>query len=772
MTNTNFSKESKSQLAKLLATENINIEHRKIATAAFNPTTRTLYCPIWEKMDGPLYDLLMGHEVGHAHDTPADGWHSAVSKRGGNYKSFLNVVEDARIEKRIKRRYPGLRKSFVLGYNDLLDRDFFGIKDKDVNELPFIDRLNLFTKSDYTLDVDFNDAEKVLLEKVKAMETWQDALDVTELVWEYSKEEQSQMETNQHYEFADDDSDYESDDGDGDDQDGEKGQADSNSSGKLDPDADDGEQAKKKTKGDDEDSDSETKDGEADDESEDEDESDDAKSNAVNRFKQSSNYDKDFDPVCATDNEFRKNETSLVSKSSRNFNYIKLPTPNLENIVTPANVLHGVLSAELATQKGFDSYNKVATELYNEFKRKNERYISMLAKEFEMRKAADKFSKVKTSTSGDIDISKLYKFQTDDNIFRKMAKIPKGKSHGLVLLLDKSGSMNSNMASSIEQILILSLFCRKVNIPFVVYGFGNASVVRKLDFPSSDYKDLCFTHNTDELVFDNVFLREYLNSKMGNAEFQKAVKNLVCLMSAFSTAKHFYRPQSESLSNTPMTQALVALQPLIKEFRQTNGLDIVNLSIVHDGDADEVSSIHREDGNIHPRWLGSYDNNILVDAKNKVQVEINLEQDDGMRIAVSKWLAMTTGVKIFGFFLVQGGRQGKNALYRRLSTPEIEKLRKDSRSGPYYREALQQYKSKIAEAARELRKNKFLESKNAGYEAFYMLPDGNDLSIDDDEIVVTGKVTTSSLTKAFMKYSKDRQVNRVLVSKFIQGIAV
>ena len=53
-----------------------------------------------------------------------------------------------------------------------------------------------------------------------------------------------------------------------------------------------------------------------------------------------------------------------------------------------------------------------------------------------------------------------------------------------------------------------------------------------------------------------------------------------------------------------------------------------------------------------------------------------------------------------------------------------------------------------------------------------MLPDGNDLSIDDDEIVVTGKVTTSSLTKAFMKYSKDRQVNRVLVSKFIQGIAV
>lgn len=771
MTNTNFSVESKSQLAKLLATENITIQHQKIATAAFNPATRTLYCPIWEKMDGPLYDLLMGHEVGHAHDTPADGWHSAVSKRGGNYKSFLNVVEDARIEKRIKRRYPGLRKSFVLGYNDLLDRNFFGIKDKDVNELPFIDRLNLFTKSDYTLDVDFNDAEKVLLEKVKAMETWQDALDVTELVWEYSKEEQSQMETNPHYEFTkDDDGDYDFDDANADDQDGETGQADSQSSGKLDPDADDGEQAKKKTKGDDEDSDSETKDGEADTESEDEDESDDAKSNAVNRFKQSSNYDKDFDPVCATDNEFRKNETSLVSKSSRNFNYIKLPTPNLKNIVTPASVLHNNLTNEFIKQN--TNFANTANELYSEFKRKNERYISMLAKEFEMRKAADKFSKVKTSTSGDIDISKLYKFQTDDNIFRKMAKIPKGKSHGLVLLLDKSGSMNQNMASSIEQILILSLFCRKVNIPFVVYGFGNASVVRKLDFPESDYRDLCFSHNTDELVFDNVFLREYLNSKMGNAEFQKAVKNLVCLMSAFSTARHFLRPHSESLSNTPLTQSLVALQPLIKEFRQSNRLDIVNLSIIHDGDADQVSSVHRENGELHPRWLGSYDNNILIDAKNKVQIEIDLDGEDGMRIAVAKWLAKTTGVKIFGFFLVPGGRQGKNALYRRLHNTEIDTLRKDSQNGINRREAFQQYKSKIAEAARTLRKEKFLESKNAGYEAFYMLPDGNDLSVDDDEIVVTGKVTTSSLTKAFMKYSKDRQVNRVLVSKFIQGIAV
>jgi len=117
----------KSNLAKLLATENVNVQYRKAKTASFNPTTRTLIIPIMKEMSNDLHDLLVGHEVGHAHDTPKDGWHDAVHANGNNYKGFLNVVEDARIEKRMKRRYPGLRKSFKNGFDDLMQRDFFGV---------------------------------------------------------------------------------------------------------------------------------------------------------------------------------------------------------------------------------------------------------------------------------------------------------------------------------------------------------------------------------------------------------------------------------------------------------------------------------------------------------------------------------------------------------------------------------------------------------------------------------------------------------------------
>ncbi len=59
-----FTAEQKSQLAKLMATENLTVEHQKIQTARFDPQNRILYLPIWQNMTGTLYDLLCGHEVG------------------------------------------------------------------------------------------------------------------------------------------------------------------------------------------------------------------------------------------------------------------------------------------------------------------------------------------------------------------------------------------------------------------------------------------------------------------------------------------------------------------------------------------------------------------------------------------------------------------------------------------------------------------------------------------------------------------------------------
>ena len=98
--------EVKDNLAKLLATENLIVEHRQVSTAFFNVETRVLCLPMWDASDN-VYDMLVGHEVGHALFTPNDDWEEVLKDVP---KSFLNVTEDARIEKLMKRKFPVLTK--------------------------------------------------------------------------------------------------------------------------------------------------------------------------------------------------------------------------------------------------------------------------------------------------------------------------------------------------------------------------------------------------------------------------------------------------------------------------------------------------------------------------------------------------------------------------------------------------------------------------------------------------------------------------------------
>ena len=170
----------KSQLAKLLATENISMRHDPSAkTAYFNVGTRLLVLPVWQNISEDLYDMLVVHEVGHALDTPMDKWVESIATiAAANFtaptdrhravvRGYLNVVEDARIDKLQKRRYPGSRRNYVNGYRELYERDFFGINKRDVNTLPFIDRINVFFKHGASFNIQFSESEKLFLSRIE-----------------------------------------------------------------------------------------------------------------------------------------------------------------------------------------------------------------------------------------------------------------------------------------------------------------------------------------------------------------------------------------------------------------------------------------------------------------------------------------------------------------------------------------------------------------------------------------------------------------------------
>jgi hypothetical protein len=186
------------------------------------------------------------------------------------------------------------------------------------------------------------------------------------------------------------------------------------------------------------------------------------------------------------------------------------------------------------------------------------------------------------------------------------------------------------------------------------------------------------------------------------------------------------------------------------------------MCVVHDGDADNITSCYDEAQ--RRTYFSTLANNVfLVDKKTKVQQEVSAVED-GMRIAAAKWLTKTTGVKIIGFYLTPN-HSIKSALRHRLYNDEVNPLRNDVNKRYDLFDLIGKYQ-------KVLKKDKFLESKNDGYESFFFIPGGSELGVDDEEFEAPTKVTTATLTKAFSKFAKSRQVNRVLVSRFIGMIAV
>ena len=175
--------EIKSQLAKLLATEDLVVEHKQVETAQFNVDTRVLILPIWEKASNTVYDMLVGHEVGHALFTPDQDPAKDIPH------GIVNVCEDVRIEKLMKRKYMGIAKTFYRGYTELSDNDFFQVENEDIDSLNLADRINLYYKIGAFVDVSFTDREQEIVDLVGSTETFKEMEDAARLLYEYCVEE-------------------------------------------------------------------------------------------------------------------------------------------------------------------------------------------------------------------------------------------------------------------------------------------------------------------------------------------------------------------------------------------------------------------------------------------------------------------------------------------------------------------------------------------------------------------------------------------------------
>ena len=90
-----------------------------------------------------------------------------------------------------------------------------------------------------------------------------------------------------------------------------------------------------------------------------------------------------------------------------------------------------------------------------------------------VRKQQTLYSRSHVSKTGVLDCTKLHTYKYNEDLFKKVNVIPDGKNHGLIFILDWSGSMGGIIEDTVKQLMNLVWFCSKVNIPFEVYIFSN-----------------------------------------------------------------------------------------------------------------------------------------------------------------------------------------------------------------------------------------------------------------------------------------------------------
>lgn len=701
-----------SMIAKLLAKENISVEHGNYRTAFFDVEKRVLGLPMWKDMGKDVYDLLVGHEVGHALETPADGWHDSVKEIPGCPRSYINIVEDIRIEKLIQRRYPGLVGSFKRGYGELNDRDFFGIKDKNLDALHIADRINLKAKLRDLIEVEFQPDEADLIAQVFAVETWDDVLNACRALYNFVEAKKEEQDNEKAEEVA-----IESDIQ-GSDQDGA-------SDGEGEPDVADSDSDEPRDLSTDETNGSARSQGEA----EQKDEVENTETESTAPAKGAGRDYSEAPHEVETDDSFRERETDLLDLDSqgRMKDVIKgITRKQAENmIITYGQLLdmrrRSSTFADSWTRKQ-DSNQDPALE---SFKSDTKKFVSLMSKEFEMRKMAYRYNRSQTSRSGSLDMNKLHAYKTSDDIFNRVTQLADAKSHGMIMFIDYSGSMGGVLHDVTKQTLILAEFCKKVNIPFDVYTFTTGSATPDM------------ATEEGQIDIDRTQIVQILSSSMKKNEYNQAFDDIFKI----SASRYYSRASdADGMGGTPLNEVIMASRFIIRDFKAKYGIQKTNVVFMTDGDAQGMYFKRRGGDFVSSGTVINVDGNM-------VNTRISRAITEDLFNIIRKECTL------IGYFIAGSTYDFRGKVW------QVE----DS----FVTDA------KLKELRKAYNANKFISYDNKiGYDKFFIIKgEGNSLNTDDDEFEVAEDANKGQIQRAFKNYANSKKANKILATQFAQIIA-
>jgi len=391
---------------------------------------------------------------------------------------------------------------------------------------------------------------------------------------------------------------------------------------------------------------------------------------------------------------------------------------------------------------------------FNQFKRSAQKEVNYLVKEFECRKAADSYSRASTARTGVLDCSKLHTYKYNEDLFRKVTTLADGKNHGLVFVLDWSGSMCDVMLDTVKQLFNLVWFCKKVSIPFEVYAFTTEYPLVTYDEQGkANLRELAYKKKDGLLQVGEWFsMMNLLTSKVNGKTLEEQMKNIYRLAYSYGrwTQTRYPVPTGLSLSGTPLNEALIALHQILPKFQKENKLQKVQCVVLTDGEACMIK-YHRE---VQRHWeqepfMGTAHigpNAFLRDRKTGNTYSCDVEWHGFTDILLRNLRDCFTDINFIGIRVLEG-RDAGNFIRR------------------YYGYYGSDYEKVIA----AWKKEKAFTIKKSGYHSYFGLS-ANALA-QNSEFEVAEDATKSQIKSAFVKSLKSKKMNKKILGEFVELVA-
>jgi len=713
--------------ARLLATENLSVVRGRVRTASFDIKSRVLTLPMWKEMTPEIEDMLVGHEVGHALYTGEK--YMEPIQENPKMMSYLNVLEDVRIEKLIKRKYPGLRKRMNEGYKQLNDRDFFGVKTvPNLEDLLLIDKINLYFKAGFQCGVQFTPDEKVFITRAERNETVEDVIQLAHEVYAYSKEQAEERKQRMKIENPGDEE--------------EEVEFDED----FDPDLS----------------------GEFDEEDFDED-FDNPYTKTPTSKQNDERAEENEDLESKTERAFRNKLDDLADESTE-YTYWKFNPSYLDNIVIGYKTILAETKENWEdrsedyrfrhmSDEEYTEYCETLSKNFTEFKTDSMRTVNYLVKEFEMRKSAKLYKRAQVSKIGSLDMRKVYAYQLQDDLFKRVTTVPQGKNHGMIMLVDWSGSMSDVIQDTLKQVINLAMFCNRVQIPYRVLAFTSDYRSQKVTYEEQVeisqkrrevLKGLIASGEKYLDSADQFNLLELFSNRMTTSEFNSMAKRLLDW--------RFFSNLGYSLSGTPLNEALVWAYHNIGSYIKNNQIEKMTFITLTDGEGGSIPTLtggrlddYRTD-TINNQWKRIRTKHFIRDEKTQKTYEFTRDSSQ-QASTILQMIKDRYDVSLIGFHICQNRRGDLNQFLH----SALHSFTGDATSV-------------IETWRRDFKTQGFASIKNTGRDELFLIPQSS-TKIVEGELEVNADANAKSIARNFSKYLNVKKTSRVLLNRFVGLVA-